>query len=357
VDGQSVTLAAGSSQGSYAQIGSGGYLSGQNSSGTLTLGGDINVNAVTTVTLAGNGRDAYAQIGNGGDFVNTGAANNAMGTISGDIDVSVTDASNHITPDPVSATAGSGADSYAQIGNGGQGENTPAEGATATFNISGNITVADLTLQGSDTGEDGYAQVGNGDASGTGTGNISGDITIGPGIDVTIINGTTPGSDSMIGNVTGFGSVSGTIIGYTPGESTTTPIDTPAGNGAVATTSQTQVTPTDTDVNVVTVTPENNGTDQPDSIPPPPPINQPPGPLDQLADNGNSEGADPTDALTSSLGQSLDTRAHNAPITVVKSIIPGVLSEVVTKDPHGPHGVPPADEDYSSWGNEALWQW
>jgi filamentous hemagglutinin family protein len=353
VDGQAVTLAAGSSQGSYVQIGNGGYQSGQNSSGTLTLGGDINVNSISAVTLTGNGQDAYAQIGNGGDFVNEGAANNTTGMISGNIDVLVADASNHTSPDPVSATAGSGADSYAQIGNGGNGENSPANGATVTFTVSGNITVADLTLQGSDTGQDGYAQVGNGDASKTGTGDISGDITIGPGIDVTIDNGTAPGTDTMIGNDTGFGTVTGTITGYTTASSN--PTSTPSGNGAVATTTDTPVTPTDTDVNVVTVTPENGNPDQPGNNPAP--INQPPGPLDQLADNGNSEGTDPSDALTSSLGQSLDPHSHNAPITTVKSIIPGVLTEVVMKDAHGPHGVPPADEDYSSWGNEALWRW
>ena len=159
------------------------------------------------------------------------------------------------------SSAGSGADSYAQIGNGGNGENTPAAGATVTFNISGNITVADLTLQGSDTGQDGYAQVGNGAGSQTGTGNISGDITIGPGIDVTIDNGTAPGTGTMIGNDTGFGTVTGTITGYTPG-GTTTPVTTPAGNGTVATTTDTPVTPTDTDVNVITVTPENGNPDQ-----------------------------------------------------------------------------------------------
>ncbi len=353
VDGQSVILAAGSSQGSYVQIGNGGYQSGQNSSGTLTLGGDININATSSVTLTGNGEDAYAQIGNGGDFVNAGAANGTTGTISGDIDVSVADASNHTSPDPVSATAGTGANSYAQIGNGGRGENTPAQGATVTFDVSGNVTVADLTLRGSDTGQDGYAQVGNGDASGTGTGNVSGDVTIGQGVDVTIDNGTAPGAGTTIGNDTGFGTVTGTITGYTAPSSN--PTTSPGGNGAVASTSQTQTTPTDTDVNVVTVTPENNDSNQQPNNPPPPP-NQTPGPLDQLADNGASEGTDPSDDLTSSLGQSLDPNAHNAPITVVKSIIPGVLTEVVMKDLHGPHGVPPADEDYSSWGNEALWQ-
>jgi hypothetical protein len=307
------------------------------------------------VSLTGNGEDAYAQIGNGGDYVNSGAGNNTIGTISGDIDVSVADASMHTSPDPVTVMAGGGADSYAQIGNGGHSENAPAEGASVTFDVSGNITIADLTLQGSDTGQDGYAQVGNGDASQTGTGDISGDITIGPGIAVTIVNGTAPGSNTMIGNDTGFGTVTGTVTGGS--QSSGNPTTTPGGNGAVATTIQTQITPTDTDPNVIAVVSQTTGDNSPPPNNPPAPINQPPGPLDQLADNGNSEGSDPSDALTSSLGQSLDPRAHNAPITVVKSIIPGVLSEVVMKDPHGPHGVPPADEDYSSWGNEALWQW
>ncbi|MGD0144164.1 MAG: hypothetical protein ABSC92_13480, partial [Rhizomicrobium sp.] len=176
VDGKAVTLAAGSSQGSYAQIGNGGYLSGQNLAGTATLGGDITVNAVNSVSLAGGGEDAYAQIGNGGALVNSNAANGAGGTISGDIVVAVASAS-----DPITVTAGSGAQSYAQIGNGGYGENMPASGATVNFAVSGNVSISDLTLTGSDTGADGYAQIGNGDASKTGTGDISGDITIGPG--------------------------------------------------------------------------------------------------------------------------------------------------------------------------------
>jgi hypothetical protein len=40
-----------------------------------------------------------------------------------------------------------------------------------------------------------------------------------------------------------------------------------------------------------------------------------------------------------------------------KTLIPGVLKQVVTMNANNPHGIPPADVDYSSWGNEALWRW
>ncbi len=61
--------------------------------------------------------------------------------------------------------------------------------------------------------------------------------------------------------------------------------------------------------------------------------------------------------LTETLGQSLDPGSHKTTVVTTKSIIPGVLTQIVSIGPRSPHGVPPADEDYSSWGNEALWRW
>jgi len=33
-----------------------------------------------------------------------------------------------------------------------------------------------------------------------------------------------------------------------------------------------------------------------------------------------------------------------------------MLVAAPTVTPAAPHGVPPADQTYSSWGNEAFWQ-
>jgi hypothetical protein len=38
-------------------------------------------------------------------------------------------------------------------------------------------------------------------------------------------------------------------------------------------------------------------------------------------------------------------------------LIPGMLKQIMTLTRNNPSGIPPADEDYSSWGNEALWRW
>ncbi|HEY8949011.1 MAG TPA: filamentous hemagglutinin N-terminal domain-containing protein [Rhizomicrobium sp.] len=339
VAANTVTLGAGSGTGSYAQIGHGGYKSGQSLHGTATLGGDIEVDAVASIALIGGGLDAYAQIGHGGDFVNSSAADGSSGTISGDIDVAVA-APNDGTNDPLTLTAGSGADSYAQIGNGGQGENTPVTGATVSFDISGNVTVADLTLTGSNTGANGYAQIGNGDISKTGTGNVSGDVALGTGTTITNVPGKAPGAGVGLGNATGFGTVTGTAVqgGIDPGA-----------QGSVATITQNATNPTSfilttTDSTPGFVPPSNSETND---------GSQGPTPLEQLADNSENDLA--ADSVAHSVGQSL---GEGKTIYVTsKTIIPGVLKQIVTLTPNNPHGVPPADVDYSSWGNEALWRW
>ena len=342
VSGETVTLAAGSGTGSYAQIGHGGYKSGQAIDGIATLGGNITVDAVDAIRLVGGGIDAYAQIGQGGNFLNNGAANGASGTISGDIDVAVATPNTPTGADPLTLTAGTGANSFAQIGNGGQGENIPAAGATANFTISGNVTVADLTLTGSNTGANGYAQIGNGDASKTGFGNVSGQVTLGQGTDITYVPGKAPGSSTGLGNATGTGTVTGTL---------------PSGNvdagtqGSVASITQNSTGPTNFNISMITVTPEvtpfnfsDKGT-----------ASQSPTPFDQLADNSNSEGQIASDSVSQSVGQSL---GDGKTIYVTsKTLIPGMLKQIVTLTRNNPNGIPPADEDYSSWGNEALWRW
>ncbi len=350
ISGKTVTLASGTGLGSYTQIGHGGYLSGQSlAGGTATLGGNITVNALTGVTLDGGGAASYSQIGHGGDLVNSNAADGAGGTTSGNITVAVTSKPTDTSIDPVTATAGSGADSYAQIGNGGSGENSPANGATGNFSVSGNLFIDDLTLRGSDTGANGYAQIGNGDASERGTGNISGDITIGHGFHVVSINGTAPGASSSVGNHTGFGTVSGLVSILDvppppPPPPPTVPVDS---GGAIATVIQKPTESGATNITVVTVVSDpglySGGSGSSTSAP---------GPIEQMAngDGDHSEGKQASDEATESLGKSLDA-GHKS--TEGQTLIPGVLAQTASQ--RGGRGVPPADVDYSSWGNEALW--
>ncbi len=359
INGESVTLASGTGTGAYTQIGHGGYKAGASLAGVATNSGDITINVLNAVTLTGNGADAYAQIGNGGDFVNVNAANGSSGTTSGDIIVAVA-ATPSTTTDPITETAGSGADSYVQIGNGGNDENTPVSGATVNFTISGDVTVSDLKLTGSNTGADGYAQIGNGDSAGTGTGNISGNTTIANNTHVTAVNGTAPGASAMVGNDTGTGTVTGTVTGLeNPPTVPSTPTEVAQTNGSVASIQQTPTTPTDSTVNIISVTPEISSTPSGPSDSGQNTTPQAQTPLEKLADSdgSSSEGDQASDDLVSSVGQSLTSGGHKASVTVTRTLIPGVLTQVVTVGPRSPHGIPPADEDYSSWGNEALWRW
>ena len=303
VDAETVALAAGAGTGSYAQIGEGGYETGKSLDGTAVLSGTITVDATTAVTLTGNGDAAYAQIGSGGDLVNSGAADGSSGVLSGDV---VVDVSAPASRNAVTLTAGTGAAAYTQIGNGGNDENAPASGATVSFDVTGDISVSDLALTGSTTGADAYAQVGNGDASNLGTGNIDGTITIWPAEDVTLTYGTATGADVLIGNATEFGTARETLVGYVPMTDQTTSV--------IATTIQ-----------------PGSGTK--------------PG-------TGTNEGQPGSDILAEPLGSQAVRSALAA-----QTIIPTLLTQIIiVGNTRSPHGVPPADEDYSSWGNEALWR-
>ncbi|MBS0277688.1 MAG: filamentous hemagglutinin N-terminal domain-containing protein [Proteobacteria bacterium] len=336
-----MALNAGTGQGSYVQIGNGGYLSGQSLNGTVTIGGNISVMTYAALGLTGGGNDAYVQIGNGGDFLNKNVANGSSGTISGEIAVAV-QAPNVPGQDQLKLTAGTGANSYTQIGNGGQGENKPVAGAKVNFTISGNVTVADLTLAGSNTGANGYAQIGNGDASRTGTGNVAGSVALGQGTNLTYIPGKAQGSSAGFGNATGTGTVSGTVA--SSGVSAGT-------QGSVAAITQTSTNPVTTSAfTTVTAAPtyvqQLASIDTVDNT-------QGPTPLEQLSDN--SEQTTVSDTVADSVGKSLGEGKTIAVSS--KMLIPGLLKQIVTLTPNQPHGVPPADVDYSSWGNEALWRW
>jgi filamentous hemagglutinin family protein len=358
VSGQTVTLDAGAGQASYAQIGNGGYEAGEGLTGAGNNGGDITVDAVNSISLNGNGADGYAQIGNGGDQTNAGATSGASGANSGDIVVAVTDADDG----SLDMTAGTGANSYVQIGNGGYASNSPTTAPASSFSDSGTIMVSDLSLTGSDTGADGYAQIGNGDASKTGVGDVSGDITVLSPDAFVITNGTAPGASAMIGGATGDGTVTGTINGVSP----TPPNNTQQTTSTVASLITPTPTPGSGGSNIVIATPltppQDSGatstglTDNTTAAP---------NPLQQMADssdNGDSdyEASEPSDTATVTLGKSLNSgpSGHSKPgTTVTLTLIPGMLKQVVSLGPNAPHGVPPADQDYSSWGNEALWQW
>jgi hypothetical protein len=69
-----------------------------------------------------------------------------------------------------------------------------------------------------------------------------------------------------------------------------------------------------------------------------------------LTGDDSGSGIEASDSATGDLGQSLSGHRHGA-----VSLIPGVLTEVA--DTQTAHGIPPANQDFSSWGNEALWRW
>ncbi|MDR5727908.1 MAG: hypothetical protein RB191_10825, partial [Terriglobia bacterium] len=347
VSGRKVILSAGGGAGSYAQIGNGGFESGQSLSGTATIGGDIAVNAVNAVTLTGGGTSAYAQIGNAGDYTNYGAADGSGGTMSGDIAVVVSTPIGGI--DPIVLTAGGGAQSYVQIGNGGDFENVPATGANVSFAVSGNVSVADITIIGSDTGANSYGQIGNGDAAGTGAGNVTGDIIISAGTNFTIVDGTAPGSSATIANDTGVGTSSGSVTGYTAPSSN--PLSDPGTAGSVANLVQASFVPGSTSNSVSSIpsfSPQVDAVHVDVST-----TAALPDPIEQLA-GGSSENSTSTDDAVEIAIDGLFK--HKAP-SATRTIIPGLLKQVFETKSQAIVGVPPADADYSSWGNEALWRW
>jgi len=337
-----VTLAAGTGSASFAQIGHGGFMSGSSLGGEASIGGDISVTASGAVLLTGNGNDAYTQIGNGGDQVNSKAGAGSSASINGNISVVAGDEGG------VTLAAGSGANAYAQIGNGGYNINGSNGSSIDSFTIGGNISVSDLTLTGGDTGANSFAQVGNGDASNTGFANVSGDITIAANGTIVVTSGKAQNSQALIGNAIGTGTVTGTVTGY----QITGPIDPqdPVINGVVATTIADN---NPSDLIVIT------GNQQPVLIEEEPvaPVlvatadTSGPAPLAELAGE-NVEGTTPSDSLTLSVANSL---SKSKP-TTSRVLLGGSLREFSNTTNRSPHGVPSADQEFSSWGNEALWQ-
>jgi trimeric autotransporter adhesin len=347
-----VTLNGGAGNAAYAMIGQGGFKAGLNlAGGTATNSGDITVTAAHQITLAGNGTDSFVQIGNGGSQSNLNPVASAGGTDSGVVTVTAPNG----PQGALSLTAGAGANSYAQIGNGGYSVNTGLSSTAANFTVTGNVTVADLTLTGG--GNNGFSLIGNGDPTQTGFGNISGDIIIDANGNIIYTPGTGFNSWATIGNFTGQGTVSGSVDGAEPppvGSVNSDPgtigvvVTTVAGNG------QNNSPPPITTVNtvVVTTTTDDTGTgglhaNIGDTTPP--------GPLASLDTNGaDSSTPNVSDGATVVIADSLDGSQKPS---VTHSILAGVLTQVTPSGAgHTAHGVPPADQDFSSWGNEALWQ-
>lgn len=338
ITGENVTLTAGSGGAAYAQVGHGGFKLGDGLTGGSEIGGNISIIAANHVSLIGGGNDAYAQIGNGGDQLNTNAGQNAHGAITGDITVTAP----HNEGDGVMQHAGDGNNAYVQIGNGGYSINAPTQAIADNFTIGGNITVSDLSITGGG-GENSYGQIGNGDNSHTSYGNISGDIVIvlTNGDTVTLTNGSGQNANANIHNATGHGTVTGTITGFTDNSNT----DQGGAQGAI-----------------VTLT--NNS---PPPVPPPPeilpdiilasepPPNEPgessqPGPIEDMGGDGDTMASD---KAADSLGSSLNGGKKSAGQILLGGILKQQgLNGASTK----PKGVPTADEDFSSWGNEAFWQ-
>ncbi|HEY1709272.1 MAG TPA: filamentous hemagglutinin N-terminal domain-containing protein [Rhizomicrobium sp.] len=338
ITADNAVLSAGSGNAAYTQIGHGGFKAGNGLTGDSEIGGDISVTVNNQVTLTGNGNDAYAQIGHGGDQLNINAGSGATGAISGNITVQAS----QNTDNTVSATAGSGANAYVQIGNGGYSINVGQANA-ANFTIGGNIAVADLALTGD--GKNSYAQIGNGDNSGTGFGDVSGDITLtnASGETVTLTNGANPNSDANIQNAIGQGSVSGTVTGFQSGGDITS---APATVGTIVSLTNgppPPPPPTDTlpEVILTSETPAPTTTTTSSAA----------SPIAQMT--GGDTDVKPSDQAAASVGNSLN--GGKRPAATI--LLGGILRQQATGgEAVKPHAMPKADEDYSSWGNEALWQ-
>jgi filamentous hemagglutinin family protein len=341
-----VVLNAGSGTAAYVQIGNGGYKSGLNIvGGTATNGGDITVTSGHTVSLQGNGADAYAQIGNGGSMSNYGTSASAGGTDSGNITVQAPNGANG----SVTVTGGAGSNAYALIGNGGYAVNASANSTIANWTVTGDIHVTDLSLVGS--GPNSFGVIGNGDASFNSYGNISGDIYIDANGLITYTNGTGPHAPGTIGNFTGHGTTGGNIYGATPPHQGEGGIGTdPAVIGVSNTNTANNSSPTNTVTVIQTVPINNDDQNENDDHTAVTATIEPPGPLASLDETNTDGSPHDADSATVIIADSLDGSGKPGPTNLLGGLLKSIPAST------NAHGVPPADQDFSSWGNEALWQ-
>ena len=349
VTAANLLLNAGTGNAAYVQLGSGGYKSGLNlAGGTANNGGNITVTVSHSVTMTGNGDDAYVQIGNGGSQSNLNAAASAGGSDFGDIIVHAPNGG----AGSITLAAGLGANAYAQIGEGGYAVNSGATSTAANWTITGNVTVTDLSLAAGNGGPNAYSQIGNGDASHNATGNISGTIVIDANGQITYIAGSSAHSQATIGNFTGQGTVTVSLSGATPPPEVTgnaTVIGNIASNTA---NNGSNVNHVETIATVVIINTEQNSGGP--SVVVASLDTSKPGPLASLDDTGGDSSApNSSDSATVVIADSLDG-AKKA--VGSQTILAGMLKQTMPSSGIATHGVPPADQDFSSWGNEALWQ-
>ncbi|HUZ72329.1 MAG TPA: hypothetical protein VMU87_05035, partial [Stellaceae bacterium] len=394
VTGNTVTLAGGSGAGAYAQIGQGGIGAGAfaatNDQGSIDYSGSITVAAVTRLNLAGASTTAYAQIGNGGYRTND-QANLAKASITEQGDITVTAG----TENSNGALTILG-DAYAQIGNGGNAANLNAT-VPGGITESGNIDVTVLgsggvaTLTGDITNPTGYAQIGNGDAAKTNVGvaiDVGGDINIdvnGPYVLPPHTPNASIWNSIWCCNVTGTTTLNGTIIPVQNDE-VTVALPPPALPSSVSLTSLLlSYLSSFSDASLlsgVTQTADTLGQSL-NAIAPSSGGHQSKGPIEALTDSsgtvtiggggsalpGGSSGSDAgstnqeADSLTNGIARSMSgtpgTLRSAAALVPQSSLIAGLLTEsqAALSPRDTPQAVRPADELYSSWGNEALWDW
>ena len=404
LSGAVVTLVSGLGSGAYVQVGHGGLDAGESaslSSGSILISGNIDLNATSQLVMTGSsGISAYAQIGNGGFGANAHATVLSGGTITetGDIVISTGTAASS------GAIALTG-DAYAQIGNGGYQENT---GASASGGISegGNIS---LSLAGGsgqvNAGSEGdfaYAQVGNGDAAHTGAGNVSGNIDVSSSGPWQLNSSST--APAWMWNATGSGTVSGgtqidgsTFLptGFAPPPPPPPNLDDQAGLNSFVTSNQ-SAPPVLSNDNPTPVSASGLGTfsEGPSSdsgtssggsnlaqtlnaIVPTAGPSSGAGAIEQMTQNSGGPAAGPASSgeAPAGAGQEADDLSSAVALSLTgKASVPGGASQVSSCIRSGsgtailcelapepgvgktPVGVQPADQPYSSWGNESLWQ-
>jgi len=162
-----------SNEGTFAQIGNGGYQNTGNHSGIIEISADglVRVNGT-------GGLNRYAQIGHGG-ALGTGT------TLDGQITLSATE---------VQILGGTGDGAYGQIGHGGTNHSADSSGLIY-------LDVLDNLTMTSNSGAGSYTQIGHG-GSGAG-GNLSGDISVvsqNPGGTIEMTAGGGSAAYSLIGH-------------------------------------------------------------------------------------------------------------------------------------------------------------
>ena len=381
LSGTVVTLNAGLGDGAYAQIGHGGLGAGESatvSTGSIVLSGNIDLTAMSNLVLTGDGgTGAYAQIGNGG----FGADANAT-LLSGG---AITETGDIVIATGTAASAGSiniNGDAYAQIGNGGYQENSNANasGINESGNISLSLNGGSGTINAGDEGNFAYGQVGNGDAARTGDGNVSGNIEVSSSAPWTLNDSSS--ALAWMGNATGTGTVSGItqIDGASPPPPPPPDLEDEAGLNSVLASNEAPPPSPDSDSSgqINNTGSDSNGTsgDNGSNLGQnlnnivPTAGSSSAGAIEQMTDSsgGSGSGEAPAGAgqeaneLSSALALSL-TKV-SAPVSSQSSSCirtnsgTTILCELAPDAGAGktPVGVQPADQPYSSWGNESLWQ-